>query len=101
VDPMSDRLPTTDSFCDAASRGAAERALEYVGVQAGTPMRDINVDTVFIGSCTNSRIEDLRIVADVVKGKRVATGMRTLIVPGSWQVKHQAEAEGLHDVFTA
>jgi 3-isopropylmalate/(R)-2-methylmalate dehydratase large subunit len=71
-----------------------------MGLQAGTPMRDINVDTVFIGSCTNSRIEDLRIVADVVKGKRVATGMRTLIVPGSWQVKHQAEAEGLHDVFT-
>jgi 3-isopropylmalate/(R)-2-methylmalate dehydratase large subunit len=64
-------------------------------------MRDVSVDTVFIGSCTNSRIEDLRIVADVVKGKRVATGMRTLIVPGSWQVKHQAESEGLHEIFTA
>src|SRR5690242_3213179 len=100
VVPISDRVPTPDSFGDAASRGAAERALEYMGLQAGTPMRDINVDTVFIGSCTNSRIEDLRIVADVVKGKRVATGMRTLIVPGSWQVKQQAEAEGLHEIFT-
>ena len=101
VIPISDRVPTPDSFGDAASRGAAERALEYMGLQAGTPMRDVSVDTVFIGSCTNSRIEDLRIVADVVKGKRVATGMRTLIVPGSWQVKHQAESEGLHEVFTA
>src|SRR5690242_11766856 len=100
VIPISDRVPNPDSFGDAASRGAAERALEYMGLQAGTPMRDINVDTVFIGSCTNSRIEDLRIVADVVKGKRVATGMRTLIVPGSWQVKQQAEAEGLHEIFT-
>jgi 3-isopropylmalate/(R)-2-methylmalate dehydratase large subunit len=101
VVPISDRVPTPDAFGDAASRGAAERALQYMGLQAGTPMRDINVDTVFIGSCTNSRIEDLRIVADVVKGKRVATGLRTLIVPGSWQVKHQAESEGLHEVFTA
>ena len=64
-------------------------------------MRDVDVDTVFIGSCTNSRIEDLRLVADVVRGKRVATGIRTLIVPGSWSVKHQAEAEGLHEIFTA
>ena len=101
VVPITERVPSPDSFGDAASRGAAERALEYMGLQAGTPMRDVDVDTVFIGSCTNSRIEDLRVVADVVKGKHVATGIRTLIVPGSWQVKHQAEQEGLHEIFTA
>ena len=101
VVPITDRVPSPDSFGDAASRGAAARALEYMGLQAGTPMREVDVDTVFIGSCTNSRIEDLRLVADVVRGKRVATGIRTLIVPGSWSVKHQAEAEGLHEIFTA
>jgi len=101
VVPITGRVPSPDSFHDAASRGAAERALEYMGLRAGTPMRDVSVDTVFIGSCTNSRIEDLRLVADVVRGQRVATGMRTLIVPGSWSVKQQAEAEGLHDIFTA
>jgi 3-isopropylmalate/(R)-2-methylmalate dehydratase large subunit len=95
------RVPTPDSFSDAASRSAAERALEYMGLEAGTPMRDIGVDTVFIGSCTNSRIEDLRTAAEVARGRRVASGIRTLVVPGSWAVKHQAEAEGLHDVFTA
>src|SRR5947207_7377185 len=100
VVPIPDRGPSPDSFGDAASRGAAERALEYMGLQAGTPMREVSVDTVFIGSCTNSRIEDLRVVADVVRGHHVATGMRTLIVPGSWSVKQQAEAEGLHEVFT-
>jgi 3-isopropylmalate/(R)-2-methylmalate dehydratase large subunit len=100
VVPISDRVPAPDSFADPASRGAAERALEYMGLVAGTPIREISVDTVFIGSCTNSRIEDLRLVADVVKGKRVSSGVRTLIVPGSWAVKRQAEAEGLHEVFT-
>ena len=94
-------MPSPDSFDDPASRGAAERALEYMGLTAGTPIRDIGVDTVFIGSCTNSRIEDLRVVADVVRGRHVASSVRTLIVPGSWAVKRQAEAEGLHEVFVA
>jgi 3-isopropylmalate/(R)-2-methylmalate dehydratase large subunit len=100
VVPISDRVPTPDSFGDAAGREAAERALEYMGLTAGTPMRDIRVDTVFIGSCTNSRIEDLRAVAEVARGRHVASGVRTLIVPGSWQVKKQAEREGLHEIFT-
>ena len=101
VAPITDRVPSPDSFDDPASRDAAERALEYMGLTAGTPIREIGVDTVFIGSCTNSRIEDLRAVADVVRGQRVASGVRTLIVPGSWAVKQQAEAEGLHEVFVA
>ena len=101
VAPITEGVPSPDSFDDPASRGAAERALEYMGLTAGTPIREIGVDTVFIGSCTNSRIEDLRLVAGVVRGRRVASGVRTLIVPGSWAVKHQAEAEGLHDVFIA
>jgi 3-isopropylmalate/(R)-2-methylmalate dehydratase large subunit len=71
----------------------------YMGLKAGTPMRDITVDTVFIGSCTNSRIEDLRVAADVARGRKVKTGVRTLVVPGSYAVKVQAEAEGLDRVF--
>jgi 3-isopropylmalate/(R)-2-methylmalate dehydratase large subunit len=101
VVPIDGRVPAPDSFADPAARNAAERALEYMGLAGGTPMRDIAVDTVFIGSCTNSRIEDLRVVADVVRGRRVASGVRTLIVPGSWAVKRQAEAEGLDAVFQA
>src|SRR5205823_15055109 len=98
--PAPGARPPPRAWGEGGSRGAAERALEYMGLTAGTPMRDINVDTVFIGSCTNSRIEDLRLVAEVVRGKRVASGLRTLIVPGSWSVKQQAEAEGLHEIFT-
>ena len=100
VVPITDRVPSPDAFDDPTSREAAERALEYMGLTAGTPIRDIGVDTVFIGSCTNSRIEDLRAVADVAKGRHVASGVRTLIVPGSWQVKRQAEQEGLPEIFT-
>ena len=73
----------------------------YMGLQAGTPMRDIPVDTVFIGSCTNSRIEDLRAAAGVARGRKVKAGVRTLVVPGSMAVKAAAEAEGLDEVFTA
>ena len=76
-----------------------ERALEYMGLEPGTPIRDIRVDRVFIGSCTNSRIEDLRAAAAVAAGHRVAGGVRALVVPGSAQVKHQAEEEGLDRVF--
>jgi 3-isopropylmalate/(R)-2-methylmalate dehydratase large subunit len=80
---------------------ADERALTYMGLTAGTPLRDVAIDTVFVGSCTNGRIEDLRAVAAVLKGRNVADGVRVLIVPGSVEVKDQAEAEGLHEVFTA
>ena len=94
-------VPDPDSFADADQRDAAARALRYMGLRAGTPIRDIEVDTVFIGSCTNSRIEDLRAAAAVVRGRRVKDGVRTLVVPGSFAVKAQAEAEGLDAVFRA
>jgi 3-isopropylmalate/(R)-2-methylmalate dehydratase large subunit len=77
-----------------------ERSLTYMGLEAGTPLRDIQVDTVFVGSCTNGRIEDLRLAADVIRGRQVADGVRMLVVPGSMQVRAQAEAEGLGEVFT-
>jgi 3-isopropylmalate/(R)-2-methylmalate dehydratase large subunit len=80
---------------------ADERALEYMGLTAGTPLKDVKVDTVFVGSCTNGRLEDLRAVADVLKGRKVADGVRMLIVPGSVKVKEAAEAEGLDEVFEA
>jgi 3-isopropylmalate/(R)-2-methylmalate dehydratase large subunit len=101
VVPITARVPSPDSIDDPVERNAAQRALEYMGLTAGLPMKDIAVDTVFIGSCTNSRIEDLRAAASVAKGRRVASGMRTLVVPGSWAVKVQAEAEGLDAVFRA
>jgi 3-isopropylmalate/(R)-2-methylmalate dehydratase large subunit len=94
-------VPDPDSFADPAARDAAARALEYMGLTAGTPMHEIPVDTVFIGSCTNSRIEDLRAAAAVVDGRTVHTGMRAMVVPGSFKVKEEAEAEGLDRVFTA
>ena len=98
---LSAVVPNPADIADADERAAAERALTYMGLTAGTPLRDITVDTVFIGSCTNGRIEDLRAAADVLRGRRVADGVEVLVVPGSVQVKTQAEAEGLHDVFTA
>ena len=101
VTRLDSEVPSPESFADPELREAAARALEYMGLEAGTPMRDVKVDTVFIGSCTNSRIEDLRTAAAVVAGRSVASGVRTLVVPGSGQVKAQAEAEGLHEVFRA
>ena len=92
-------VPDPASFADENERDAAARALEYMGLSAGTPIREIPVDTVFIGSCTNSRIEDLRLAASVVRGHRVAAGMRALVVPGSHRVKAEAEAEGLDQIF--
>jgi 3-isopropylmalate/(R)-2-methylmalate dehydratase large subunit len=86
---------------DPAGNESAERALRYMDLEPGTPIRDIRPDTVFIGSCTNSRIEDLRIAADVVRGRSVAGGLRGLVVPGSVAVKIQAEQEGLDEVFSA
>ena len=85
----------------AGERGTVERALEYMGLTPGTPLRDIKVDTVFLGSCTNGRIEDLRAAAAVLKGRQVADSVRVLVVPGSMAVKLQAEAEGLDQIFTA
>jgi 3-isopropylmalate/(R)-2-methylmalate dehydratase large subunit len=99
--PLGDRVPDPASYEDPGARGAAERALEYMGLTAGTPLREIEVDTVFIGSCTNGRIEDLRAAADVLRGRNVKRGLRALVVPGSMQVKAQAEQEGLDQVFTA
>ncbi len=92
-------VPNPEEMTDAAARESAARALAYMGLQAGTPVRSIPVDTVFIGSCTNSRIEDLRVVASVVDGRRVREGVRAMVVPGSMRVKAQAEAEGLDRVF--
>jgi 3-isopropylmalate/(R)-2-methylmalate dehydratase large subunit len=100
VIPISAAIPGPDDFDDPSDKEAAGRALEYMGLSAGTPMNQVPVDTVFIGSCTNSRIEDLRAAAAVAEGRSVADGVRTLIVPGSGRVKAQAEAEGLHTVFT-
>ncbi|MEO6627853.1 MAG: 3-isopropylmalate dehydratase large subunit [Aquihabitans sp.] len=100
VAPITARVPDPASFTDPVERNAAERALEYMGLTAGTPLKDVAVDTVFIGSCTNGRIEDLRAVAAVAEGRRVASGLRTLVVPGSWAVKVQAEAEGLDKIIT-
>jgi 3-isopropylmalate/(R)-2-methylmalate dehydratase large subunit len=101
VVPIDGAVPDPDSFLEASERENAARALTYMGLAAGTPVRDIAVDTVFIGSCTNSRIEDLRAAAAVVEGRRVHPGMRAMVVPGSGLVKEQAEAEGLDRVFTA
>jgi 3-isopropylmalate/(R)-2-methylmalate dehydratase large subunit len=92
-------VPHPDDLPTAAEREAAARALVYMGLQAGTPMREVEVDTVFIGSCTNSRIEDLRAAAAVLEGRHARPGLRALVVPGSRQVKHQAESEGLDRVF--
>jgi len=96
---LSDTIPSPDDFDDATLRNAAERALEYMGLTAGEPFTSVPVDTIFIGSCTNGRIEDLRAAAEVAKGRKVADGVRTLVVPGSHAVKAQAEAEGLDQVF--
>ena len=92
-------IPDPDTFSEPAAREAAERALAYMALSPGTPMKEVKVDTVFIGSCTNARIEDLRAAAGVLAGRHVAPGLRALVVPGSGQVKAQAEREGLDAVF--
>ena len=99
--PLSGRVPDPARIADPTARLAAEKALAYMGLAAGTPMREVAVDTVFLGSCTNGRIEDLRAAAAVLAGRRVAAGVRMLVVPGSMRVKEQAEMEGLHEVFLA
>jgi len=92
-------VPDPASFPDAADRASAEQALAYMNLQPGTRLRDIAVDTVFLGSCTNGRIEDLRAAAAVLQGRRVDASVRMLVVPGSMRVKEQAEAEGLNQIF--
>jgi len=99
--PLADAVPDPELMTDDGQRQAAEKALAYMDLRPGTPMRDIAVDTVFVGSCTNGRIEDLRVVADVLRDRKVARGVRMLVVPGSMRVRAQAEAEGLGEVFTA
>lgn len=96
--PLSERVPDPEEFDDPNERAAAQRALEYMGLEAGTPMKEIRVDQVFMGSCTNSRIEDLRAFASVIKGKKLADGVKLMVVPGSARVRLEAEAEGIHTI---
>jgi 3-isopropylmalate/(R)-2-methylmalate dehydratase large subunit len=98
--PLSGSIPDPESFATEAERNAATRALEYMALQPGTALRDVPVDVVFVGSCTNGRLEDLRAAAEVIRGRRVAGGVRMLVVPGSAAVRQAAEAEGLDRVFT-
>ncbi|MGA0184358.1 MAG: 3-isopropylmalate dehydratase large subunit [Candidatus Nanopelagicales bacterium] len=97
--PLSASVPSPDDASDDVDRVAIERALEYMDLTPGTPLRDVAVDTVFIGSCTNGRIEDLRVAADILRGRKVKDGMRLMVVPGSARVRLQAESEGLDQVF--
>ena len=99
--PLGQAVPDPEAMADDNDKVSASKALEYMGLTAGTPLREIHVDTVFVGSCTNGRIEDLRAAAAVIKGRRVADGVRMLVVPGSARVRLQAEAEGLDRIFTA
>ncbi|NIL79134.1 3-isopropylmalate dehydratase large subunit [Rhodococcoides kroppenstedtii] len=99
--PLGASVPDPERIADDGESQAARKALDYMGLEAGTPLRDIAVDTVFLGSCTNGRIEDLRVAASVLDGRRVADGVRMLVVPGSMRVRAQAEEEGLGAIFTA
>ena len=92
-------IPDPESFADENSRKAARRSLEYMGLAPGTPVQKIKLDRVFIGSCTNSRIEDLRAAAEVIKGRKVDSQVHAMVVPGSQPIKRQAEAEGLDEIF--
>jgi len=95
VAPITARVPHPDDFASEGKRAAVRRSLEYMGLEPGTPLEEIEIDTVFIGSCTNGRIEDLREVARIMEGRRVKAGLRAMIVPGSGLVRAQAEAEGI------
>jgi 3-isopropylmalate/(R)-2-methylmalate dehydratase large subunit len=96
---ISGSVPTLADAATEADRKSFERAYEYMGLKPGTPMQEIKIDTVFLGSCTNGRIEDLRAAAAIVKGHQVATRIRAMVVPGSQAVKRQAEEEGLDAIF--
>ncbi|GAA1670194.1 3-isopropylmalate dehydratase large subunit [Mycolicibacterium murale] len=99
--PLSESVPDPEMMTSDADKQAAEKALAYMDLRAGTPMREVAVDAVFVGSCTNGRIEDLRAAAEVLRGHTIADGVRMLVVPGSMRVKAQAESEGLDQVFLA
>ncbi|MEV4351531.1 3-isopropylmalate dehydratase large subunit [Actinoplanes sp. NPDC049596] len=98
--PLDSVVPDPEEFIEETDRNAARRALEYMDLAPGTPFRDVEVDVVFVGSCTNGRIEDLRAAADVIRGHKVHDGVRMMIVPGSYKVREAAEAEGLDKIFT-
>jgi len=98
---ITDRIPTTDSFTDSTQKAAFEKAMTYMGLQPGQSLLGQKVDVVFIGSCTNSRISDLRLAASLLKGRKVADRVRVMVVPGSQDVKKQAEQEGLDMIFKA
>ena len=98
--PLSASVPDPESFGDEGEKAATEKALAYMDLTPGMPLRDIQIDTVFLGSCTNARIEDLRAAADVVKGRSIAADTRMMVVPSSAVVKTQAEEEGLDKIFT-
>ncbi len=100
VAPVSGSVPNPNSFDDEGEKESAERALDYMGLDPDTPIQDIQLDRVFIGSCTNSRIEDLRLAAEVARGRQVADSVYAMVVPGSAQIKAQAEEEGLDRIFT-
>ncbi|TWG09019.1 3-isopropylmalate dehydratase large subunit [Saccharopolyspora dendranthemae] len=99
--PLGENVPDPEVIVDEGERFAAEKALAYMGLTAGMPLREVSVDTVFLGSCTNGRLEDLRAAAAVIEGRKVAANTRMLVVPGSMKVRLQAESEGLNEVFTA
>ena len=98
--PLSSVVPSVEDFDDPTARAAAEKALAYMDLKPGTPIKDIKIDTVFLGSCTNGRIEDLRAAADILRGNKVAQGVRMMVVPGSVRVRLAAMSEGLDQVFT-
>src|SRR5689334_6869150 len=97
--PLGATVPSPDDFDEPNDKVATEKALQYMGLEAGTPLRDVKVDTVFVGSCTNGRIEDLRLAASILEGRQVAADTRLLVVPGSVRVRLQAEEEGLDVIF--
>jgi 3-isopropylmalate/(R)-2-methylmalate dehydratase large subunit len=99
--PLDSRIPDPSDFPEVGDRTAAERALAYMDLQPGTALRDVPIDVVFVGSCTNGRLEDLRAAADVLRGRKVAESVRMMVVPGSAVVREAAEKEGLHEVFLA
>jgi 3-isopropylmalate/(R)-2-methylmalate dehydratase large subunit len=99
--PITARVPDPAAVADASQRAALEKALGYMDLRPGQPIAGQRLDAVFIGSCTNGRLSDLRAAASILRGRRIAEGLRVLVVPGSQEVKRQAEAEGLHEVFRA
>lgn len=98
--PLGESVPSPEDFTNDNDKAAAEKALQYMDLVPGTPLRDIKIDTVFLGSCTNARLEDLQIAADILKGKKIADGIRMMVVPSSTWIKQEAEELGLDKIFT-